>query len=149
MNQSPPNTTTHQHQHRNLRRLKRSHTIPTYVKEYKYSLPSLQSQNSSPSSHYACNNNHMSLTSFNQDSQQLVKSISHDIKSCSNEEAVIDPAWQAAMTSEFEALYFNNTQEFVKLPAGKKTIGCKWVYKIKHKFDGTVERYKAILVVKG
>ena len=62
---------------------------------------------------------------------------------------MIDPAWQAAMTSEFEALYSNNTWEIVKLPAGKKTIGCKWVYKIKHKADGTVERYKARLVVKG
>nr|AAT40535.1 Putative retroelement pol polyprotein-like, related [Solanum demissum] len=91
----------------------------------------------------------MSLTSFNQNSQQLVNSISHDIESCSYEEAVIDPAWQAALTSEFEALYSNNTWELVKLPAGKKIIGCKWVYKIKHKADGTVQRYNAIFVVKG
>ena len=43
----------------------------------------------------------------------------------------------------------NDIWEFVKLSAGKKIIGCKWVYKIKHKADGTVERYKARLVVKG
>jgi hypothetical protein len=37
----------------------------------------------------------------------------------------------------------------VDLPRGKSVIGCKWVYKIKTKSDGTVERYKARLVVKG
>jgi len=35
------------------------------------------------------------------------------------------------------------------LPKGKKTIGYKWVFKIKHKADGSIERYKASLVAKG
>jgi hypothetical protein len=37
----------------------------------------------------------------------------------------------------------------VKLPNGKKVVGCKWVFTIKHKADGSVERYKARLVAKG
>nr|XP_009775834.1 PREDICTED: uncharacterized protein LOC104225681 [Nicotiana sylvestris] len=53
------------------------------------------------------------------------------------------------MTQEFETLYANHTWKLVKLPARKKAIGCKYVYKIKHKADGSVERYKARLVVKG
>ena len=35
------------------------------------------------------------------------------------------------------------------MPARKQAIGCKWIYKIKHKADGSVERYKARLVAKG
>nr|XP_016436991.1 PREDICTED: uncharacterized mitochondrial protein AtMg00810-like [Nicotiana tabacum] len=61
----------------------------------------------------------------------------------------MNPAWQAAMAQEFEALHTNNTWNLVPLPAGKRAIRCKWVYKIKHKSDKSVERFKARLVVKG
>ena len=35
------------------------------------------------------------------------------------------------------------------MPGGKKIVGCKWVFTMKYKVDGTVERYKARLVAKG
>ncbi|MCO5579285.1 hypothetical protein L7F22_033139 [Adiantum nelumboides] len=35
------------------------------------------------------------------------------------------------------------------LHKGKKPIGCRWVYKVKHDSDGSVSRYKARLVAKG
>ena len=35
------------------------------------------------------------------------------------------------------------------LPAGRKAIGTKWVYKPKHELDDSIDRYKARLVAKG
>ena len=37
----------------------------------------------------------------------------------------------------------------VDLPSGQSVVGCRWVYKIKTKADGSVELYKARLVAKG
>ena len=53
------------------------------------------------------------------------------------------------MDEEMTALDVNHTWDLVPLPSGKKAIGCKWVYKIKHKADGSIERYRARLVTKG
>jgi len=53
------------------------------------------------------------------------------------------------MSDEIKALKRNHTWNIVDLPARKKPIGCKWVYKIKQKFDVGIERYKAWLVAKG
>jgi len=42
-----------------------------------------------------------------------------------------------------------NTWKLVSLPEGRKPVGCKWVFKVKSKPDGNVERFKACLVAKG
>ena len=53
------------------------------------------------------------------------------------------------MDSELQALKENQTWSITSLRIGKDHVRCKWVYKIKLKDDGTVERYKARLVAKG
>lgn len=53
------------------------------------------------------------------------------------------------MKEEIHALEINKTWTLEALPPGKRPIGCRWVYKIKYKADGSVERYKARLVAKG
>ena len=47
------------------------------------------------------------------------------------------------------ALERNQTWEIVELPKEKNPVGCKWVYTLKYKADGSLERYKARLVAKG
>ena len=53
------------------------------------------------------------------------------------------------MKEELEALRKTRTWDLVDLPSGKSAIGCKWVYKINTRSDGTVDRYKAGLVSRG
>ena len=54
-----------------------------------------------------------------------------------------------AMEEEMASMRSNHVWELVDLPKGRKTIGNKWVLKIKRKADGSIERYKARLVAKG
>jgi histone deacetylase 1/2 len=53
------------------------------------------------------------------------------------------------MDEEFGALIKNKTWHLVPSRQGKNIIDCRWIYKVKHKADGTVDRYKARLVAKG
>ena len=65
------------------------------------------------------------------------------------QEALRDPEWAQAIMDEMIALQKNNTWTLVQLPKGKRTVGYKWVFSIKHKIDGLIKRYKARLVAKG
>ncbi|RVW17578.1 Retrovirus-related Pol polyprotein from transposon RE1 [Vitis vinifera] len=65
------------------------------------------------------------------------------------QEAFEIPEWKEAVMEEIRALEKNETWEVMNLPRGKKPVGCKWIFTVKYKADGTVERYKARLVAKG
>jgi len=67
----------------------------------------------------------------------------------SYEQAITHSRWIDAMNKEISALQSNNTWEVVDLPLNKKAISCKWVYKTKLKADGSLERLKARLVIRG
>ncbi|MCO5552926.1 hypothetical protein L7F22_006445 [Adiantum nelumboides] len=72
-----------------------------------------------------------------------------DVEPTCFEDAIGNENWENAMDEEVATLDVNQTWELVPLPEDKKAIGCKWVYKVKLKADGTIERYKARLVAKG
>lgn len=57
--------------------------------------------------------------------------------------------WYAAMKDELKSLEDNNTWRLVDAPKGKKIVDNKWVFKIKYRLDGSVERFKARLVARG
>ncbi|PKI70551.1 hypothetical protein CRG98_009056 [Punica granatum] len=58
-------------------------------------------------------------------------------------------AWREAMKEEYLALLQNHTRDLVPPSSAQNMVGCKWVYRIKQKADGTIDHYKARLVAKG
>lgn len=65
------------------------------------------------------------------------------------EEAKTSEEWNKAMRTELEAIEKNKTWVLTELPAGRKPICLKWVYKIKKDTNGDMVKYKARLVARG
>ena len=65
------------------------------------------------------------------------------------EEAAQHDVLQDAMVEEYESIMKNQVWEVVPRPEGKKVVGSRWIYKVKHAADGNVEKYKARFVAKG
>jgi hypothetical protein len=63
--------------------------------------------------------------------------------------AVKNQDWRDAMTIEVDALMKNHTWTLCPRPSHKRVLRNRWVYKLKQKSEGSIERYKAHLVVKG
>nr|XP_009623548.1 uncharacterized protein LOC104114738 [Nicotiana tomentosiformis]XP_033516793.1 uncharacterized protein LOC104114738 [Nicotiana tomentosiformis] len=65
------------------------------------------------------------------------------------QEALNDPIWVKSMAEEIQALERNQAWNIVTLPEWKKPADCKCIFSIKHKPDGTIDRYKARLIARG
>jgi len=57
--------------------------------------------------------------------------------------------WEQSMTTEIKALEQNNTYTLVEPPVNCKPVKNKWVFRIKTNPDGSLDKYKARLVIKG
>jgi hypothetical protein len=57
--------------------------------------------------------------------------------------------WHPAIHSEYDSLVGRNMWDLVTLPAGRKRVICKWVFKTNIHADGSIARYKARLCGKG
>ena len=59
------------------------------------------------------------------------------------------PFWKEAIDDEMYSIVGNRTWVLTDLPPGCKTLGCQWIFKRKMKSDGTIDKFKARLVVQG
>jgi hypothetical protein len=124
-----------------LRQSTRARQAPKHLMDY--NCPSLSHKTPYPITNYI-SHDHLSPTY-----SSFCLSLLTDTEPTSYAEASQHDCWVKAMQSELNALAHNNTWTIVDLPPGVKPIGSKWVYKIKRKADGSLDRYKARLVAKG
>ena len=64
-------------------------------------------------------------------------------------QALSQPQWRDAMFSELTTLIKHETWDLVPIPLNYNPMGYKWVFRVKRKPDGSVDRFKAHLVAKG
>lgn len=57
--------------------------------------------------------------------------------------------WKEAINNELESINHNETWELVDMRRGCKLISCKWIFKRKLRTNGSIESFKARLVVEG
>jgi transposase InsO family protein len=57
--------------------------------------------------------------------------------------------WYKSACDEIQTHLDNGTWKLAKLPPGRKAIGSRWVFIIKRKADGSIERYRGRVVAKG
>ncbi|CAA7049516.1 unnamed protein product [Microthlaspi erraticum] len=104
---------------------------------------SVQGTSLYPLSHY------ISDESFSPEQRAFFAAITAGEEPKHFKDAVRMKVWNNAMGTEVDALEQKRTWDICDLPPGKEALECLWVYKTKYKSDGTIERYKARLVVQG
>jgi hypothetical protein len=72
-----------------------------------------------------------------------------DANPSSYEQVAQHGVWQEAMMEEYASIMKKDVWEVVPRPKDKKVVRSKWIYKVKHAVDGSVEKYKARFVAKG
>uniref|UniRef100_A0A5K1A4K1 Reverse transcriptase Ty1/copia-type domain-containing protein n=1 Tax=Nymphaea colorata TaxID=210225 RepID=A0A5K1A4K1_9MAGN len=75
--------------------------------------------------------------------------VSKKVEPKSYQHASKEKCWVEAMNEEMAALHECQTWQIVPRPDDKNVVGSKWVYKLKYKPDGSIDRHKARLVARG
>jgi hypothetical protein len=72
-----------------------------------------------------------------------------DSKPTCHGEASSEQVWKHSMTEEYQSILKNDVWDVVPRPEGNSVVTSKWIYKIKHVVDGSIEKYKEIFVARG
>ena len=65
------------------------------------------------------------------------------------EEVVQKKEWVEAINGEYQSIMKNDVWDIVPKPEGKSIVSSKWIFKINHAADGSIEKYKARFVARG
>jgi hypothetical protein len=65
------------------------------------------------------------------------------------EEVVQKKEWMDAMTEEYQSIMKNDVWEVVPKPKNKDVVSSKWIYKIKHATNESIEKYKVGFLARG
>ncbi|KAG7533590.1 Retrotransposon Copia-like N-terminal [Arabidopsis thaliana x Arabidopsis arenosa] len=133
--------------HVNANRPKRNIRTPTYLADYHYNLVIHMPNDSGNTSHPL--QMVLDYSQLNEHYQQFILNISAESEPKNFGEAIKSEKWHGPMNEELQTCVNTGTFSVVTLPEGKNPIGCRWVYRIKHHADGTIDRYRARLVAKG
>lgn len=146
-------TTDEPHNEPPTPRTTRTRLPPSRFQDYKVTLPpSIDHAKPVPgrtSSTVHPLSNYVSYNNFSDSHKVFLAAITSVNEPKSFKEAMQDKNWRDAMQREIKALEENETWTLQTLPKGKHAIDSKWVYKIKYKPNGEIERYKARLVARG
>ena len=72
-----------------------------------------------------------------------------DSEPSSYEEAASQQVWREAMQEEYSSIMKNDVWEVVPRLEGKSVVTSRWLYKVKHAADGSIEKFKARFVARG
>lgn len=140
-----------------LRRSQRTTALPVRLNDYvvetiSKSRPSSPSGSPTPQLSSGTDHplsNYVACDQFSSAYCSYLVALTTAVEPRSFKEAMTYEEWKAAMGSEVTSLEDNHTWDLVDLPSNRKLIGIHWVFRIKLKSDGSLERYKARLVALG
>nr|GEX96557.1 ribonuclease H-like domain-containing protein [Tanacetum cinerariifolium] len=92
---------------------------------------------------------HVNYSKLNSVNYCFATTLNKSVEPSTYYDAVKDARWVEAINNEIKALIRNNTWTITNLPIGRKTIDNKWLYKIKYKSTGQIDKFKARVVAKG
>ncbi|CAM8930112.1 unnamed protein product [Rhodiola kirilowii] len=125
-----------------LRRSTRPHQTPTWQNDYVCNTTKVRTSPHSINKFLSNSNCSISHTAFS-------VAVANIKEPKTYAQASKDPKWCEAMDKEISALQMNNTWIITDLPENQPLTASKWIFRIKLKSDGSIERYKARLVAKG
>ena len=93
---------------------------------------------------------HVFMAGFDEIIAEAIDEANTDPKSLAEAQSRADwPRWKEAMDKEMSTLEKAGTWRKVPRPHNKNIVGSKWVFRIKRKADGSIDKYKARLVARG